>query len=180
MGHHVTRPAPRGQKLLTPPRPPRIITSKKTESPPMASKDPMEVTQSPPLTWEDWVWEEEEVQEGHLPAERDSQQCLSSPRLEGCNLSDISMADEGLWQCESDVVVEEDESMETDEPADSGSPTVLLEKGFLEGPEAEADEDRHSHTTEESMDQNLPHDSDLDEDELLGPLADVSIPRGTF
>ena len=28
------------------------------------------------------------------------------------------------------------------------------------------------------MDQNPPHDLDLNEDELLGPLADVSIPRG--
>ena len=154
--------------------------SKKTESPPTASKDPMEVAQSPPLTWEDRVWEEEEEQEGCLPAERDSQQCPSSSWLEGCNVSDVSMVDEGLQQRDSDMVVEEDESMETDEPADSGSTAVLLEKGFLEGPEAEADEDRHSHTTEESTDQNLPHDSDLNEDELLGPPADVSIPGGTF
>ena len=113
-----------------------------------------------------------------MPAERDSQQCPSSPWLEGCNVSDVSMADEGLWQRDSNVVVEEDESMEMDEPADSGSPTVLLEKGFPEGPKAEADEDQHSHTTEESMDQNPPHDLDLDEDELLGPLADVSVPGG--
>ena len=28
------------------------------------------------------------------------------------------------------------------------------------------------------MDQNPPHDSDLDEDELLGPATDVSIPGG--
>ena len=76
------------------------------------------------------------------------------------------------------MVVEEDESMETDEPADSGSHAALPEKAFLEGPKAEADEDWHSHTTEESMDQNPPHDSDLDQDELLGPLADVSIPGG--
>ena len=122
--------------------------------------------------------EEEEEQEGYFPAERDSQQCLSSPRLEGCNISDVSMVDESLQQRDSDMVVEEDESMETDEPADSGSPAVLPEKGFPEGPEAEADEDRHSHTTEESMDQNPPHNSDLDEDKLLGPPADVSVPGG--
>ena len=143
----------------------------------MAFKDSMEVAQSPPLTWEDWVREEEEEQEGCLPAERDSQQCPSSPQLEGCNISDVSMVDEGLQQRDSDVVVE-DESMETDEPADSGSPTVLLEEAFPEGPKAEADEDRHSHTTKESTDQNPPHNSDLNEDELLGPPADVSIPRG--
>ena len=124
------------------------------------------------------MWEEEDKQERHSSVGGDSQPCLSPPWLEGCNISDVSMVDEGLQQCDSDMVVEEDESMEMDEPADSGSPTVLLEKGFLEGPKAKADEDQHSHTTEESMDQNPPHDSDLDEDELLGPLADVSIPGG--
>ena len=91
--------------------------SKKTESLPMASKDSMEVTQSPPLTWEDRVWEEEVEQEGHLSTEGESQQCLSSPRLEGCDVSDISMAEEGPQQHSSDVVVEE-ESMETDAPLD--------------------------------------------------------------
>ena len=30
----------------------------------------------------------------------------------------------------------------------------------------------------ESTDQNPPHDSDPDEDELLGPPADISIPGG--
>ena len=121
----------------------------------------------------------QEVQEGGLPAERDSQQCLSSPQLEGCNVSNVSMIDESLQQHDSNVVVEEgDESMETDEPADSGSPAVLLEEGFPEGPEAEADEDQDSHTMEESTDQNPPHNSDLDEDDLLGPLADVSVPGG--
>ena len=122
--------------------------------------------------------EEEDEQEGHLSTEGDSQQCLSSPQLEGCNISDVSMADEGLQQCDSNIVVEEEESMETDEPTDSGSPAVLPEKTFPEGPEAEADEDRHSHMTEESTDQNPPHDSDLDEDELLGPPADISVPGG--
>ena len=44
--------------------------------------------------------------------------------------------------------------------------------------EAEVEEDHHSQMSEESTDQNLPHDSDPDEDELLGPLADISIPGG--
>ena len=90
----------------------------------------------------------------------------------------VSMVDEGLQQHDSNVVVEEEEGMETDEPADSGSPVVLLGKAFAEGPETEAKEDHHSHMTEESMDQNPPHNSDLNEDKLLGPLADVSIPGG--
>ena len=34
------------------------------------------------------------------------------------------------------------------------------------------------HTLEESTDQNLPHNSDPNEDELLGPVTDISIPGG--
>ena len=146
----------------------------------MASRDAMEVTQSPPLSWEDQVWEEEDEQERHSSTGGDSQPCLSSPWLEGCNINDISMAEEGPQQCDSDVIVEEEreESMEMDEPLDSATPALLPEKAFLEGLEAEAEEDCHSHTSEESTDQNPPHDLDLDEDELLGPLADISIPGG--
>ena len=167
-----------GQKLPTPPWPPCSKMLKKTESPQMASKDAMEVAQSPPLSWEDWVWEEEDEQERHSSTEGDSQPCPSSPWLEGCNVSDVLMADEGPQQHDSDVVVEEEESMETDEPVDSGSPALLPEKAFPEGPEAEGDEDHHSHMSEESTDQNLPHNLDLDEDKLLGLLADISVPRG--
>ena len=105
----------------------------------MASKDVMEVAQSPPLSWEDWVQEEEDKQERHSFTEGDSQPCPSSPQLEGCNISNVSMADEGPQQHDSDVVVEEEESMETDEPIDSGSPALLPEKAFLEGHKAEAE-----------------------------------------
>ena len=67
----------RGQKLPTPPRPPRVETSKKTESPPTASKDPMEVARSPPLSWEDRVREEEENKRGTcLLKETPSSVCL--------------------------------------------------------------------------------------------------------
>ena len=140
----------------------------------------MEVTQSPPLSWEDWVWEEEDKQERHSSIGGDSQLCPSSPWMEGCNISDVSMAEEGPQQCDSDVMVEEEieESMEMDEPSNIAMPALLPEKAFPEGLEAEAEEDRHSHTSEESTDQNPPHDSDLDEDELLGLLADISIPGG--
>ena len=100
--------------------------------------------------------------------------------MEGCSVSDILMAEEGPQQCDSDIVVEEEveESMETDESSNIDAPTPLLDKAFLEGSGAEAEDDHHSHVSEESMDQNLPHDSDLDEDELLGPATNVSIPRG--
>ena len=148
----------------------------------MASRDTMEVTQSPPLSWEDWVWEEEDEQERHSSIGGDSQPCLSPPWMEGCNISDVLMAEEGPQQCDSDIMVEEEieESMEMDEPSNIATPAPLPEKAFLDGLEAEAEEDHHSHTSEESTDQNLPHNLDLNEDELLGPPADISIPRGTL
>ena len=125
------------------------------------------------------MWEEEEdEQERCSSTGGDSQPCLSSPWLEGCNVSDVLMANEGPQQRDSDVVVEEEESMEMDEPIDSGSPALLPEKAFLEGLEAKAEGDHHSHTSEESTDQNPPHDLDLNEDKLLGPPADISVPGG--
>ena len=39
-------------------------------------------------------------------------------------------------------------------------------------------DDQFSQTSEESTDQNLPHDSDLNEDELLGMVTDLSVPGG--
>ena len=100
--------------------------------------------------------------------------------MEGCSISDVSMAEEGPQQGDSDVVVEEEveESMEMDEPSNVDARTALPDKAFLEGSEAEAEDDHHSHASEESTDQNPPHDSDLDEDELLGLATDVSIPGG--
>ena len=90
------------------------------------------------------------------------------------------MAEEGPLQCNSDVIVEEEreESMETDAPLDSAAPALLKEKAIPEDLKAEVNEDRHSQTSEESTDQNPPHDSDPDEDELLGPPADISVPGG--
>ena len=137
----------------------------------------MEVAQSPPMTWEDWVQQDEDEREGCSSTRGDSRACPSSPQLEGCDVSDVSMAEEGPQQHDSDVVVEE-ESMETDAPLDSAEPTPPLEKAMSENLEAEVEEDCHSQTSEESTDQNPPHDSDPDEDELLGPPADISIPRG--
>ena len=90
------------------------------------------------------------------------------------------MAEEGPQRCNSNVVVEEEveESMETDKPSNINTPTPLPDKALLKSSEAEAEDDHHSHASEESMDQNPPHDSDLDEDELLGPVTDVSVPGG--
>ena len=140
----------------------------------------MEVAQSPPLSWEDWVREEEDEQERHSSVGGDSQPCPSPVWMEGCSISDVSMAEEGPQQGDSDVVVEEEveESMEMDEPSNVDAPAPLPDEAFLKGSEAEAEDDCHSHVSEESMDQNPPHNSDLDEDELLGPPADISIPGG--
>ena len=128
--------------------------SKKTEAPQTAFRDAMEVTRSLPLSWEDWVWEEEDEQERHSSTGGDSQLCPSSQQLEGCNVSDISMAEEVPQQCDSDVVVEEEreESMETDEPLDSAAPALLLEKAIPEDLEAEVEEDHQSQMSEESTD----------------------------
>ena len=90
------------------------------------------------------------------------------------------MAEEGPQQHDSDVVVEEEreESMETDAPLDSATPTLPPEKAMPEDLEAEVEEDCHSQMSEESTDQNPPHDSDPNEDELLGPPANISVPGG--
>ena len=169
----------RGWKLPTPPWPPRSETSKKAEAQQMAFRDAMEVAWSPPMTWEDQVQEEEEC-ERHSSTGGDSQPCPSSPPFEGCNVSDVSMAEEGPQQCDSDMIVEEEreESMETDAPLDSAAPTLLKEKGISEDLKAKVEEDHRSQTSEESTDQNLPHDSDPDKDKLLGLPADISVPRG--
>ena len=146
----------RGWKLPTPPQPSCKETSKRAESPCTASMDVMEVARSPPLSWEDQVREEEDEQERHSSIGGDSQPCPSPAHMEGCSISDVSMAEEGPQQCDSDVVVEEEveESMETDEPSNVNAPTPLLDKAFLETSKAEAEDDRHSHALEESTDQN--------------------------
>ena len=141
----------------------------------MAFRDAMEVTWSPPMTWEDQVQEEEEEHERRSSTRGDSQPCP-----EGCNVSDVSMAKEGPQQCDSDMIVEEEreESMETDAPLDSATPTLLKEKAISEDLEAKVEEDHCSQTSEEGTDQNPPHNSDPDEDELLGLPANISVPRG--
>ena len=45
-----------------------------------------------------------------------------------------------------------------------------------EGFEARDPDDQCSQMSKESTDQNPPHDSDLDEDELLGTVTDLSVP----
>ena len=66
------------------------------------------------------------------------------------------------------VKEEREEDMETDVPAGSTAPTPPTESLRHESIKAGDPDDQCSQMSEESMDQNLPHDSDLDEDKLLG------------
>ena len=73
---------------------------------------------------------------------------------------------------------EREESMDTDVPASPAAPAPLKEMPMWECLKVRDPDDHCSHTSEESTNQNLPHDSDSDEDELLGPITDISIPGG--
>ena len=104
----------------------------------------------------------------------------SPPALEEGSASDISMVNDSLLQCDSDVVVkkEREESMDIGAPASSTAPMPLKETPMWESFEARNPDDHCSHMSEESMDQNPPHDLDLNEDELLETITNLSIPRG--
>ena len=58
--------------------------------------------------------------------------------------------------------------METDVPLDSATSMPLREKAMSEDLEGRDHEDCCSQTSEESTDQNPPHDSNPNEDKLLG------------
>ena len=91
------------------------------------------------------------------------------------------MIDDGLTQHDSDVVVEEEreEHMETGAPASPTAPTLPEESPMQQGSEARDTvwDDQLSQMSEESTDQNPSHDSDLNEDELLGMITNISVPR---
>ena len=115
----------------------------------------MDITRSPSMSWEDRVQEEEE-QERHSSTEGDPKPDLPPPPLEGDSISDVSMVNEVLLQCDSDMIIEEEreESMETDAPLDSATPMPLKEKAMSEALKASDHEDCCSQTSEESTDQN--------------------------
>ena len=71
----------------------------------------------------------------------------SSPlTLEDDSISDVSMVDDSLLQCNSDVIIEEEreEGMETDALPDSAAPMPLKEKAMSEDLEARDHEDHCS------------------------------------
>ena len=124
--------------------------------------------------------QEEEEQERQSSTAGDSKPGLPPLPLEGGSVSDVSMVDEGLLQHDSDMIVEEEreEGMEIDAPLESEAPAPVEGKASPEDLEAGDQEDCCSQTSEESTNQNLPHDSDPDEDELLGLPTDILIPGG--
>ena len=122
-------------KLPTPPQPSQGKTSKKPEAWQMAFRDAMDLTQSPSMSWEDQVQEEEE-QERCSSTEGDPKPGSSPPPLEGDSVSDVSMVDEGLLQCDSDMIVEEEreEGMETDALLDLCHPHASKGEGHVGRP----------------------------------------------
>ena len=153
---------------------------KEPETQQMAFKEAMELGQSSSMSWEDQVQKEEEQQRCDSSMKGSPNSGLPPPLLEGDNASDVSMVDDSPLQHDSDMVIEEEreESMDTDVPASPMAPMPLKETSMSEDIEARDPDDHCSHTLEESTDQNLPHNSDSNEDELLGLVTDISIPRG--
>ena len=89
------------------------------------------------------------------------------------------MVNDSLLQHDSDTDVEErQEDMETGAPASFTAPVPLKESPMRESFEAGDPDDHCSQMSEESTDQNPPHDLDLNEDELLGTVTNLSVPRG--
>ena len=145
-----------------------------------AFTEAMDLSQSSSMSWEDQVQKEEEQQRCDSSTKGSPDPGSPPPLLEGDNTSDVSMVDDSLLQHDSDMVIEEEreESMYTDIPGSPMAPTPLKEVSMSEDVEAGDPNDNCSHMLEESTDQNLPHNSDPNEDELLGPVTNISIPGG--
>ena len=90
------------------------------------------------------------------------------------------MINDGLIQHDSDVVVEEEREvdMETGAPVSPTTPVPPEESPMQQGSGAGdvAQDDQLSQMSKESTDQNPPHNSDFDKEELLGPVTDISVP----
>ena len=145
---------------------------KEPETQKTAFKVAMELGRSSSMSWEDQVQKEEERQRCDSTMKGSPDPGLPPPLLEGDNASNVSMVDDSLLQRDSDVVIKEEgeESMDTDVPANPAAPMPLKEKSMSEDFEARDPNDHCSHTSEESTNKNPPHDSDPNEDNLLGPV----------
>ena len=148
-----------------------------------AFRDAMEISHSSSMSWENQVWEEKQQRRGSSITESSPRPNTPPPASEEGNTSDVSMVDDGLTQHDLDVMAKEEreEDMETDAPANSITSTPLKELPMWEGPEAKdtaVRDDQFSQMSQESTDQNPPHDSDLNEDELLGTITNIFAPGG--
>ena len=78
------------------------------------------------------------------------------------------------------VEEEREEYMETGAPSSHTAHTLPEKSHMQQGSEARDTvwDDQLSHMSKESTDQNPPHNLDLDEDELLGMITDISLPGG--
>ena len=132
------------------------------------------------MSWEDQVQKEEEWQRHCSTMKGSSSPGLPPLLIEGDNTSNVFMVDDSLLQHDSDMVIEEEreESMDRDVLHNPAAPTPLKEKSMSEDFEAGDPDDCSSHMSEESTNQNPPHNSDPNEDKLLGPVTDISIPGG--
>ena len=172
--------APWDQKLPTPPWPSWDKTVKEPETWQTAFKEAMELSWSSSMSWEAQVQKEEEQQRCDSSTKGSHDLSLAPPLL-GCdNASNVSMVDDSPLEHDSDVVIKEEreESMDTDIPASPAAPAPLKETSMSEDFGAGDPNDHCSHTSEESTNQNPPHDSDPNKDELLGLVTYISIPRG--
>ena len=102
----------------------------------MAFRDAMDLSKSLSMSWEDRVQEEEE-QERCSSMEGDPKLGLSPPPLEDDGTSDVSMVDEGLLQCDSNVIIEEEreEGMETEAPTRLCCPHASEGEGHVRRPQ---------------------------------------------
>ena len=156
------------------------------EPPQTAFRDAMGSAHSSSLLWEAQV-QEEQLQRGSAPGDRSRIQSIPDPDTpppasEGGSTSNVSMVDNSLIQHDSDDMIEEEreEEMETGAPASPTAPMPAEELPMQQGSEARdsLQDDWLSQMSEQSTDQNLPHNSDLDEEELLGPVTNISVPGG--
>ena len=147
---------------------------KESEAWQMAFREAMELGSSSSMSWEDQVQKEEEQQRHDSSVKGSPESGSPPPVLEEGNTSDVSMEDDSPLQHDLDMVVKEkEESMDTDVPASPAAPAPLKEMPMQECFEAGDPDDHCSQTSEESTDQNPPHDLNPDEDELLGPVNDI-------
>ena len=152
---------------------PEGTRSDESGSPQTAFKDAMGDTQSSES------WYEQVVEEEWERLESSPKTPATVPKGEiTCDASMVE--DDSLYQWDSDVVIEDEwmeEDMETSASLTPTAPMLPEETPMVQGSEA-GDDHLGGQNVNDSNDENPLWDSDINEDELLGAIADVSIPGG--